>query len=134
MIYDKLKTIENELNGNEYFEHGVTYCIGFDSLDVNLPIGMAIKNQLVKYEVLEESEELYIEKIEDYLRDIDTLFQEWHLDMITNSVLKVLSDNAIVYKVLDDCTIYYSKGSLCSVFRVIEMLNERILVELYIID
>ena len=92
-IYDKLKQIENKFNGNEYFEHGVSFCIGFDALDINIPLKKAVKNVLVEYKAICEPEDIKLEKISDFKSDISELFMEWHLDVISIDVIEALDTN-----------------------------------------
>lgn len=133
-IYDKLKQIENEFNGNEYFEHGVSFCIGFDALDINIPLKKAVKNVLVEYKAICETEEIKLEKISDFKSDICALFLEWHLDVISIDVIEALDKNVKVYKFSEDTKVGCSYGNINSVFRIIECENEYILVELYVVD
>ena len=54
MLFEELKRIENQIEGNEYFDGGVVYCITIDKIDHAQPLDCAVYQFLS--EVTEEPE------------------------------------------------------------------------------
>ena len=56
VLYEELKSIENLIEGNEYFDGGVSYCVGIDKIDGAVSLDFAIKKCLLEMEAIVSSE------------------------------------------------------------------------------
>ena len=85
----ELKSIENLIEGNEYFDGGVSYCVGIDKIDGAVSLDFAIKKCLLEMEAIVSSEMKIVITPIKYPRDeIKNLCTEWHLnEQICNKML-----------------------------------------------
>lgn len=135
MIYEKLKSIENLLEGDEYSEGGVSYYISVDKIDDAISLDFALKNILLGIEAIKSFEEnIVITPIKCPENEIRKLCKEWHLrEQICNKIFSLIDDDTKMYRCCDDYE-YISKGCLDEIFRIIEKCEERVLVDFYVAD
>lgn len=135
MLYEDLKNIENLLEGNEYCEGGVTYYVGFDKIDSNLSVDIAIKNFFLKMEATASSEKnIVITPIKCPKNEIRNLCAKWHLnEQICNKILSLIDDSTKMYRCCDDYE-YISRGVVGEIFRIVEKGQERVLIDFYLVD
>ena len=132
MLFEELKCIENQIEGNEYFDGGVAYCIAIDKIDHALPLDCAVHQFLS--EVTEEPEiNVEITAIKEPKSELRNLCIQWHLDdEITNKILELVDDDTRVYKGCEDY-VYVSLG-VSEIYRIIEKENERVVIDFYVTD
>lgn len=135
VLYEELKSIENLIEGNEYFDGGVSYCVGIDKIDGAVSLDFAIKKCLLEMEAIVSSEMKIVITPIKYPRDeIKNLCTEWHLnEQICNKMLSLIDEDTKLYRCCDDYE-YISKGVIGEIFRIIEKGQERILVDFYVVD
>lgn len=135
MLYEKLKNIENLIEGNEYFDGGVSYCVTFDVLDNSLSFDFAIKNRLLEMKAIKSSENnMVITPIKQPKNEMKNLCDKWHIDeQVCNELLCVIDDDTKLYKCCDDYE-YISYGTIGEIFRILESGQEKVLVDFYISD
>lgn len=135
MLYENLKSIENILEGNEYFEGGVSYCISFEKIDNTISLEIALKSILLDLKVIQSLEEnIVITPIKCPQSEIIKLCQKWHLtEQISNKIIRLIEDDTKMYKCCDDYE-YISKGNIGEILRIVEKGQERVLVDFYVVD
>ena len=137
---EKRNKMSNEANVNignsgEYFDGGVSYCVGIDKIDGAVSLDFAIKKCLLEMEAIVSSEMKIVITPIKYPRDeIKNLCTEWHLnEQICNKMLSLIDEDTKLYRCCDDYE-YISKGVIGEIFRIIEKGQERILVDFYVVD
>lgn len=135
MLYEKLKSIENLFEGDEYSEGGVSYYITFYKIDDTISLDFALKNILLDMEAIQSFEEnIVITPIKCPQNEIRKLCEEWHLrEQISNKIISLIDNDKKMYRCCDDYE-YISKGCVCEIFRIVENGSERILVDFYLVD
>lgn len=135
MFYEELKNIEKLLEGNEFFDSGVTYYIGIDKLDESLPMDIALKRVLIDCNAIDTLEEnIDIISIENPMNEMQKLCEEWHLNnIITRKMLKKIDDKTQMYRFCEDYE-YISKGCVGEIYRIIKKGRETVLIDFYIVD
>lgn len=135
MLYEKLKSIENALEGNEFSEGGVSYYISVEKMDDTVSFDIALKNILVELEAIPLSEDnIVLTQIEFPQDEIRKLCAEWHLgEQISDEIIGLIDDDTKVYRCCEDYE-YISKGLVGEIFRIIEKGQERVVVDFYLVD
>lgn len=135
MLYEKLKNIEGLLEGNEYFEGGVSYCMSVEKIDDTIPLDLALKNILLRLEAIDSFEEnMIITPIQCPKNEIKKLCEEWHLkEQIDIQIMTIIDNDTKMYRCCDDYE-YISKGCVSEILRIIEKGKERVFVDFYVID
>lgn len=135
MIYETLRSIEKSIEGNEYTAGGVSYYVGVDRLDNDLPLDLAVKKILLRIEALASSEaDIVITSIKHPVNEMRKLCDKWHLDEhICNELLNLVDDDTKMYRCCEDYE-YISRGVVGELFRVIEKGKERVLMDFYVVD
>ena len=132
-IYLRLNKIEKRLEGEEFFEGGLSYCFEVEELKMSMEDIKPLKDVLVSVKAISASDELLLKQIENSKDDIDSLCSEWHFaDDIRNDLLDIIED-ADLYRVGDE-EYYITSGSTYSVFRLLVKDDEYILMEFYRTD
>ena len=132
-IYLRLNKIEKRLEGEEFFEGGLSYCFEVEKLKMSMEDIKPLKNVLVSVKAINASDELLLKQIENSKDDIDSLCSEWHFaDDIRNDLLDIIED-ADIYR-LGDEEYYITSGSTYSVFRLLVKDDEYVLMEFYRTD
>ena len=132
-IYLRLNKIEKRLEGEEFFEGGLSYCFEVEELKMSMEDIKPLKDVLVSVKAISASDELLLKQIENSKYDIDSLCSEWHFaDDIRNDLLDIIED-ADLYRVGDE-EYYITSGSTYSVFRFLVKDDEYILMEFYRTD
>lgn len=130
MLYEELINITNLLEGNEYYEGGVSYYLGIMKMGIDLPLELAIKSVLPE---IEESGSELISITEPRI-EIENLCKKWHLEpFIYNKMCGLIDDNTKLYKFCDDSE-YVSQGVISEVFRIMQKGRERVLLDFYVVD
>ena len=74
MLYEDLKLIEKLLEGDEYFDGGVSYCIGIEKYDENVPISISAKRMLMSMNVTSSvKNEINVVRINDIENELQRL-------------------------------------------------------------
>lgn len=137
MLYEKLGKIEKLLEGEEYFEGGVTYCLSFHKLNSRLSLNDSLKEQLIELEVIDlinTNRELNVIFVQQPKLELKKLCDEWHIyKEISDKILELINDEIKMYKFCDDY-VYVSSGVVSEIYRIIENEEERILIDFYITD
>ena len=132
-IYLRLNKIEKRLEGEEFFEGGLSYCFEVEELKMSMEDIKPLKDVLVSVKAISASYELLLKQIENSKDDIDSLCSEWHIeDDIRNDILDIIED-ADIYR-LGDEEYYITSGSTYSVFRLLVKDDEYVLMEFYRTD
>ena len=133
-IYEKLKKIEDELEGEEYFNGGIGYYFACDlvsSMGVNIE---SIKEILIKNKVIGKDDNVELVKTDDRVSDFETISVEWHFsEQIKKRLLDIFKEADEYYCITADGT-YASYGYLWSICRVLKKGDELVLLEFYITD
>ena len=133
-IYEKLKKIEDELEGEEYFNGGIGYYFACDlvpSMGVNIE---SIKEILIKNKVIGRDDNVELVKTDDRVSDFETISDEWHFnEQIKTGFLDIFKEADEYYCITADGT-YASYGYLWSICRVLKKGDELVLLEFYITD
>ena len=132
-IYLRLNKIEKRLEGDEFFEGGLSYCFEVEELKMSMEDIKPLKDVLVSVKAINASDELILKQIENSRDDINSLCSEWHIeDDIRNDILDIIED-ADLYRVGDE-EYYITSGSTYSVFRLLVKDDEYVLIEFYRTD
>ena len=74
MLYEDLKLVEKLLEGDEYFIGGVSYCIGIEKYDENVPISISVKRMLMSMNVNSSiKNEINVVRINDIENELQRL-------------------------------------------------------------
>lgn len=135
MLYEKLKSIENSLEGDECSEGGVTYYISVDKIDNTGSLDFTLKNILLNLEIIQSLEEnIVITPIKCPQNEMRKLCSEWHFsEQICDEIISLIDNDTNMYKCCDDYE-YIAKGCVCEILRIIEKGQERVLVDFYVVD
>ena len=135
MLYQKLKKIEQSIEGCEYSDGGDSYCIGIDKLDSNVSLEMAVKNRLLELDAIASSEiDIATTLIQHPEKELLQLCTDWHFDeKICNEILSLIDEDIKLYRCCKDSE-YVAKGNIGDVFRIIVKGQERVLLDYYIVD
>ena len=132
-IYLRLNKIEKRLEGEEFFEGGLSYCFEVEELKMSMEDIKPLKDVLVSVKAINAADGLILKQIENSKDDIDSLCSEWHIeDDIRNDILDIIED-ADIYR-LGDEEYYITSGSTYSVFRLLVKDDEYVLMEFYRTD
>jgi beta-xylosidase len=132
-IYLRLNKIEKRLEGEEFFEGGLSYCLDAEEVQMSMENIKPLKDALVSVKAISASDELILKQIENSRDDINSLCSEWHIeDDIRNDILDIIED-ADLYRVGDE-EYYITSGSTYSVFRLLVKDDEYVLIEFYRTD
>lgn len=135
MLYEELKLIEKLLEGDEYFDGGVTYCIGIEKYDENVPISISAKRMLMSMNVTSSiKNEINVVRINDIENELQRLCAEWHFnDKICSSLFNILDEKVEMYSFCEDYE-YIAMGNVGEIFRILKRDEEIVCIDFYIVD
>lgn len=137
MLYEKFEKLEKLLEGEEYFEGGVTYCLSFHKLNSTLSLNDSLIEQLIELEVIDlinTNGEINVISVQQPKMELKKLCDEWHIHKkISDKILELINDEIKMYKFCEDY-VYVSSGVVSEIYRIIETEEERILIDFYITD
>lgn len=135
MFYQKLKKIEQSIQGCEYSDGGVAYCLGIDILDSSITLDRAVKKRLLELNAIISTEiDIVITQIQHPEEELLQICTAWHFDeKICNEILSLVDENVKLYRCCEESE-YVAKGNIVDVFRIIEKGPERVLLDYYIVD
>lgn len=135
MLYEYLKLIEKLLEGDEYFSGGVSYCIGIEKYDENIPISISAKRMLMSMNVTYSvKNEINVVRINDIENELQRLCDEWHFNnKICSSLFNILDDKVEMYSFCEDYE-YIAMGNVGEIFRILKKDEEIVCIDFYIID
>lgn len=135
MLYEELKSLENHINKNAYFEISVGYYFYVNRLDNTIPADVAIKNFLIKsandcFDISKEP--IIVTPVETPMDDLKALCTEWHFnDETFNKIYSLIDGGAKLYKFCEDYACF-PLGTLSEVLRILETENEQVIIDFYI--
>ena len=133
-IYDELKKIEDELEGEEYTDSGISYYFACDLVPATRKKAEAIRDILIRNKVIGKNDHAALAIIEDYVSDFKTISDEWHFnEQIKKRFLNIFKETDRYYRIMADGS-YASYGNLWSICRVLQKGEETVLLEFYITD
>lgn len=127
----KFYQIERELEGDEYFSHGISYMFSCDQISKDLK---PLKDILLQNSAIGEDEEVKLTSIDDRLADIKKISEDWHFNESIDSGLSKLIEEADGYYKMSDDGFYATNGNLWSIFRIVEKGDELVLLEFFHCD
>ena len=135
MLYEDLKLIEKSLEGDEYFNGGVSYCIGIEKYDENVPISISVKRMLMSMNVNSSiKNEINVVRINDIENDLQRLCSEWNFnDKICSSLFNILDEKVEMYSFCEDYE-YIAMGNVGELFRILKRDEEIVCIDFYIVD
>ena len=129
-MYEKLKEIEVELEGEEYTDGGISFYFGCDLI----PTTESIKEILIKNKVLGKDDNVELVNIEECVSDFESISGEWHFsEQMKKRFLDILEKADAYYGITADGS-YASWGYSWSTCRVIKKDDQLVLLEFYITD
>ncbi len=130
-LYIRLARIEKQMEGNEFFEGGISYCFGVDEVQVSPDNCKPLKDVLLSLEAMTPSDELVLKRILNAKDDIEAICAEWHFeDDFRKQLIAIVEDLDACYSICDDDA-FISWGNVYSVFRLLEKDGEYALAEFY---
>ena len=133
-MYDKLKKIEDELEGEEYFDGGIGYYFGCDLVPAIGEKIESIKDILIKNKVVGKDDNVELVNIEDIVRDFEPISDEWHFnERIKKRFMDIFLEADGYYSITADGS-YAAYGYLWSTCKVLQKDDELVLLEFYITD
>ena len=133
-MYDGLKRIENELEGEEYINGGIGYYFLCELIPTTVENVETIKEMLLRNKVIGKDDNVELVKIKDPVTDFETISDEWHFsEQIKKSFLDIFNEADEYYSLTADGS-YASYGDLWSICRVLKKGDELVLLEFYITD
>lgn len=83
---------------------GVSYCIGIEKYDENIPISVSAKRMLMSMNVTSPvKNEINVVRINDIENELQRLCDEWHFNnKICSSLFNILDDKVEMYSFCDD--------------------------------
>lgn len=134
MFYSRFKKIEEELDGNEYCDGGVSYYIAFDPVPMTGLDPGVLKELLVKNKVIAPEDNIDLIPVDDPAADLAALCDEWHLEAyVRQEFMDALARSDGYYLMWADGT-YISCGNLWSKVRLFAGGSEYVLAEFYLCD
>ena len=135
MLYEDLKLIEKSLEGDEYFNGGVSYCIGIEKYDENVPISISVKRMLMSMNVTSSvKNEIKVVRINDIENELQRLCAEWHFNNnICSSLFNILDEKVEMYSFCEDYE-YIAMGNVGELFRILKRDEEIVCIDFYIVD
>ncbi len=135
MLYEDLKLIEKSLEGDEYFNGGVSYCIGIEKYDENVPISISVKRMLMSMNVTSSvKNEIKVVRINDIENELQRLCAEWHFNNnICSSLFNILDEKVEMYSFCEDYE-YIAMGNVGEIFRILKRDEEIVCIDFYIVD
>ena len=135
MLYEDLKLIEKSLEGDEYFNGGVSYCIGIEKYDENVPISISVKRMLMSMNVTSSvKNEIKVVRINDIENELQRLCAEWHFNNnICSSLFNILDEKVEMYSFCEDYE-YIAMGNVGEIFRILKKDEEIVCIDFYIVD
>ena len=133
-MYDELKKIEKDLEGEEYTEGALGYYFACDLVPATEDNTETIKEILIKNKVIGKDDNVELVRIEDPISDFEPISDEWHYsEDIKKRFLHILNEADGYYSMMADGT-YASYGDLWSTCRVLQNSDEIVLLEFFITD
>ena len=133
-MYDELKKIEAELEGEEYTNGAIGYYFYCENIPESGEKIGNIKEILVRTKIIGENDNVELSKIGDPVTDFELISDEWHFsDRIKKRFLDIFKEADGYYSMTADGS-YASYGDLWSTCRVLQKGNELVLLEFYITD
>ena len=135
MLYEDLKLVEKLLEGDEYFDGGVSYCIGIEKYDENVPISISAKRMLMSMNVTSSvKNEINVVRINDIENELQRLCSEWNFnDKICSSLFNILDEKVEMYSFCEDYE-YIAMGNVRELFRILKRDEEIVCIDFYIVD
>ena len=127
--------IEKLLEGDEYFDGGVSYCIGIEKYDENVPISISAKRMLMSLNVTSSiKNEINVVRINDIENELQRLCSEWNFnDKICSSLFNILDEKVEMYSFCEDYE-YIAMGNVRELFRILKRDEEIVCIDFYIVD
>ena len=133
-MYDELKKIEKELEGEEYTEGAIGYYYACDLVPDTGEINETIKEILIKNKVIGKEDNVELMRVENIVSDFEPISDEWHYsEQIKKRFLDIFSGADGYYSMTADGS-YAACGYLWSTCRVLQKGDEIVLLEFYITD
>ena len=127
--------IEKLLEGDEYFDGGVSYCIGIEKYDENVPISISAKRMLMSLNVTSSiKNEINVVRINDIENELQRLCAECHFnDKVCSSLFNILDEKVEMYSFCEDYE-YIAMGNIGEIFRILKRDEEIVCIDFYIVD
>ena len=130
-MYDELKKIEDELEGEEYFSGGLGYYFICDTVPITWKNAETIKETLVKSGEIREDVKVELVKIEDPVSDFETISDEWRFsEDIKERFLDILKEADGYYSYIPDG----AYGCVWTIHRLLQKGDELVMLEFYVSD
>lgn len=130
-MYEELKKIEDELEGEEYFSGGLGYYFICDTVPITWKNVETIKEILIKNKVIGEDDNVELSKIEDPLSDFELISDKWHFsEDIKKGFIDILKEADGYYSYIPDG----AYGCVWTTRRLLQKGEELVILEFYISD